>query len=96
MTTDHVLIFMKNTCLSLVGKFLLILFVYFQFFSVVLTNLGLGMVMLQVEDLCFGQLSHFVSDYKAWVGECSQKVECQGKHCKNRTKSKYQNKIRHL
>ena len=89
MTTDHVLVFMENTCLSLVGKFLLILFVHFQFLGVVLGTLGWGMVMLQVKDLSFGQLSHFVSDDKAWVGECSQEVEDQSKYCKNRTKSRY-------
>ena len=72
MTTDHMLVFMENTCLSLVGKFLLILFVHFQFLGVVLGALRWGMVMFQVEDLSFSQLSHFVSDYKAWVGECSQ------------------------
>ena len=88
MTTDHMLVFMENTCLSLVGKFLLILFVHFQFLSVVLGALGWGMVMLQVKNLSLCQLSDFVSDDKAWVSECSQEVEDQGKYCKNRTKSK--------
>lgn len=70
MTADHVLVFMENARLPLVGEFFLVFLFIFLFIALVLRIWSRRVIMLKIKVSRFRKLLLFVSNYISWIRIC--------------------------
>ena len=75
MTADHVLVFMENARLPLVGEFFLVFLFIFLFIALVLRIWSRRVIMLKIKVSRFRKLLLFVSNYISWIRICWEKIE---------------------